>query len=74
MRTLQRPYCLVMEYMPNGCLRDFLLRADPDQDPDHEITTATILHMAGCIADVMAFLESHKLIHRDLAARHGDSA
>ena len=69
MRTLQKPYYLVLEYMSNGNLRDFLQRSDPKNDPDFDVPVSTLLFMATCVADVMSYLESKRLIHRDLAAR-----
>uniref|UniRef100_A0A250YM00 Tyrosine-protein kinase n=1 Tax=Castor canadensis TaxID=51338 RepID=A0A250YM00_CASCN len=55
---------LVMEYLPSGCLRDFLQRHRARLD------TGRLLLYATQICKGMEYLGSRRCVHRDLAARN----
>ncbi|XP_045847901.1 tyrosine-protein kinase JAK3 isoform X4 [Meles meles] len=55
---------LVMEYLPSGCLRDFLQRHRARLDASH------LLLYASQICKGMEYLGSRRYVHRDLAARN----
>ena len=57
--TQSLPFCLVMEYCPFGQLYETLRTGK-------EITPSLLVNWARQIADGMAYLHSHKIIHRDL--------
>lgn len=64
------PVYVIMEYMENGDLKEFLRaqRDKPQKDNVHLVDG--IYLMAAQIADGMAYLASKKFVHRDLAARN----
>ena len=67
--TREQPLTMIIEYMSNGSLKDFLTASKPTLDGVLEILPH---EMAGFCRDVgagMAFLSQHKFVHRDLAAR-----
>ncbi|XP_010010819.1 PREDICTED: tyrosine-protein kinase JAK3 [Nestor notabilis] len=55
---------LVMEYLPNGCLRDYLQKNQPCLD--HR----TLLLYAWQICKGMEYLGAQRCVHRDLASRN----
>ncbi|NXS48810.1 JAK3 kinase, partial [Balaeniceps rex] len=55
---------LVMEYLPNGCLRDYLQKNQPRLD--HR----TLLLYAWQICKGMEYLGTQRCVHRDLASRN----
>ncbi|NXG77981.1 JAK3 kinase, partial [Baryphthengus martii] len=55
---------LVMEYLPNGCLRDYLQKNEPRLD--HR----TLLLYAWQICKGMEYLGAQRCVHRDLASRN----
>ncbi|NXT88761.1 JAK3 kinase, partial [Anhinga rufa] len=55
---------LVMEYLPNGCLRDYLQKNQPRLD--HR----TLLLYAWQICKGMEYLGAQRCVHRDLASRN----
>nr|XP_026245760.1 tyrosine-protein kinase JAK3 [Urocitellus parryii] len=55
---------LVMEYLPSGCLRDFLQRHRARLD------SSRLLLYASQICKGMEYLGSRRCVHRDLAARN----
>eukprot|EP01119_Soliformovum_irregulare_P012881 TRINITY_DN3370_c0_g1_i1.p1 TRINITY_DN3370_c0_g1~~TRINITY_DN3370_c0_g1_i1.p1 ORF type:complete len:2124 (-),score=675.67 TRINITY_DN3370_c0_g1_i1:56-5518(-) len=56
-----RPYCMIMEYIPGGNLKEYLYGSEP-------ITIQLRLRIGLDIADAMVYLHSRnpKIIHRDL--------
>ncbi|XP_051471066.1 cytoplasmic tyrosine-protein kinase BMX [Apus apus] len=58
------PIYLVTEYMPNGCLLNYL------RSHGKELQPLQLLEICYDVCDAMAFLESCQFIHRDLAARN----
>ncbi|XP_034048012.1 tyrosine-protein kinase JAK2a [Thalassophryne amazonica] len=55
---------LIMEYLPYGSLRDYLIK-----NKDH-IDSKKLLHYASQICKGMEYLSSKRYIHRDLATRN----
>ncbi|XP_077988842.1 insulin-like peptide receptor [Glandiceps talaboti] len=68
-----QPTLVLMELMVQGDLKNWLRSHRPDElDNKNSLppTVTQILHMAGEIADGMAYLAAQKFVHRDLAARN----
>lgn len=61
----EEPICIVMEYMVNGSLLNFLRNKE-----GKNLRLRALIDMAAQIANGMAYLEKEQLIHRDLAARN----
>ena len=65
---------MVMEYMENGDLNQFLRKAEySNTDPplsSNDVSSSILLSMTIQIADGMAYLARHNFIHRDLATRN----
>ncbi|NWU73385.1 JAK3 kinase, partial [Pterocles burchelli] len=55
---------LVMEYLPNGCLRDYLQKNQP------RLEHRTLLLYAWQICKGMEYLGGQRCVHRDLASRN----
>ncbi|XP_030919140.1 tyrosine-protein kinase JAK3, partial [Geospiza fortis] len=55
---------LVMEFLPNGCLRDFLQKTQP------RLEHRTLLLYAWQICKGMEYLGARRCVHRDLASRN----
>ncbi|KAK4291131.1 hypothetical protein Pmani_036017 [Petrolisthes manimaculis] len=63
--TLREPFLIVIEFMPDGNLLDYLRSDDhgPLEVPHH-------VYIVAQVAAGMAYLEERRLMHRDLAARN----
>uniref|UniRef100_A0A3B4BM17 Tyrosine-protein kinase n=1 Tax=Periophthalmus magnuspinnatus TaxID=409849 RepID=A0A3B4BM17_9GOBI len=62
--SARRNLRLIMEYLPYGSLRDYLIK-----NKDH-IDTSKLLHYASQICKGMDYLAMKRYIHRDLATRN----
>ncbi|CAB3997426.1 tyrosine- kinase Btk29A isoform X3 [Paramuricea clavata] len=62
----KKPIYIVTEFVPNGCLLNYLRKKREMVLRKISVTAEMVIH----IASAMAYLESKNFIHRDLAARN----
>ncbi|KAM7442611.1 Fibroblast growth factorreceptor 4 [Porites harrisoni] len=64
------PLCVVVEFAPNGNLRQFLRERRPTKEYPTTPTLMDIVSFSYQVGRGMEYLSSRKCIHRDLAARN----
>ena len=66
-----QPVMLLLEYMPGGDLRSVLRKCRPTAgSPKYHMGPLEIAQMSARLSSAMSFLERHRIIHRDVAARN----
>lgn len=72
--SVGKPFCLILEYMKNRDLSDFLRRNGPESDVDVKervnLTTADLILICQQVASGMSYISEKNYIHRDLATRN----
>ncbi|EGD77336.1 TK protein kinase [Salpingoeca rosetta] len=68
--TQSEPLMIITEFMANGDMRSFLRKNRPRDGKPGSLAMSDLVFMAADVASGMAFLSSHKFIHRDLACRN----
>lgn len=69
--TQTEPMHILVEFMKDGCLRDYLRAARPTAERALPTVTAKeLIHFMMDIARGMAYLASQNVVHRDLASRN----
>ncbi|XP_070548674.1 tyrosine kinase receptor Cad96Ca-like [Ptychodera flava] len=70
----KEPIFLIVEYLPNGSLKDYLQRNRPTTNTPMErsrkLADKDLIKFAFQVAEGMTFLHENNLIHRDLASRN----
>jgi len=61
---------ILLEFMANGSLKEFLLNSKPTPEGLVELLPYELAKMCRDVASGMAFLSSMGYVHRDLAARY----
>ena len=72
--SVGKPFCLILEFMKNRDLSDFLRRNGPESDVDVKervnLTTADLILICQQVASGMSYISEKNYIHRDLATRN----
>ncbi len=67
--TREQPLTILIEFMANGSLSDYLSASKPTAEGVVELLPHELSGMCRDVASGLAFLTSHGFIHRDVAAR-----
>lgn len=69
--TQTEPMFILVEYMKDGCLRDYLREARPKADrPLAAVTAGELMRFMVDVARGMEYLANQNCVHRDLATRN----
>ena len=69
--THDEPLYLITELMKHGDLKDYIRKARPNEmHPRPLLSIAQLVDIAAQAASGVAYLASHKFVHRDIAARN----
>merc|ERR1712176_1065033 len=68
--TETMPLYIIMEYMENGPLNDFLMGKAPNKLEDTTLSTRDLLYMSLQPCKALEYLSNKNVVHRDISARN----
>ena len=68
--TETMPLYIIMEYMENGQLNQFLMDKAPNKLEDTSLTTQDLLHIGRQPCSAVEYLADKNIVHRDISARN----